>query len=610
MSDLNTRVSVALDPSGFTSGADKMKTGVDNVTDSLKKLNDAAGQTQIPVNGSIGDFSNIPGGGSYSNQAVLQAQQQSASNAQVQQVQQMSNGSIGSSGNGGGSNGSGGGVQDAVDGEANKLLAAGGWAALAGGIIKTLEVPFNIANQWKKASDVMDTYAVLGGDEISNRNADLNSSYMSRLFKEVNGQRQIDGTKYSNKDYLQSMSRLAEYGYGDSQRALDDVSEILRYQNFGAGSRDQLLSFQGLTHRFGEETNAIRDAYGALRASGMEKGQFNEFLSGLEDVMESGISKGFIRSSKEIGQDLTLLYNLSGKSELWQGQYGAEKLQKMNSALENATNLGSVNDVLMYQAVSGLSEGTKKKILDEDYNKDLGYINDMMILERGITSQNIGSIFKTVKDTGGDAADQIERYKNMFGVTYSTAKQIYDMSLEYNETSASKTASRINKMLVNPENMSKEQQMISTIETISAGVQEMGNVLYGIESTVVNWMSNTLGLDYDTEMVKMEKYAADRRAALDLQKEIEENAFKPEALDNEYAKKIVSLPKDEQHYFKEAVDELGFRGLGMSDEELSEAIWNLIEELKKQNTNAENNNMPRYYPGTDVPVQLEFRIPN
>lgn len=221
------------------------------------------------------------------------------------------------------------------------------------------------------------------------------------------------GTGLDTNEILDLMARAASYGAGESAARSMARNAGLWEQETGA-SRDSLMRLQGTAERYGLGSNALATAYGGLVASGMGRGQFDEFLNGLQSVIEDGISNGFTSSAEEVAQSLTLFARLSGNSPLWQGQQGAQRLVSMNHSLSNATNMASVNDMIVYGA---LDTGG-------------GYIETMKNIERGLNDPKaFGKIAEAIKNLeGGNTAAMTERFRQIFGVNYTQAEQLLRMS--------------------------------------------------------------------------------------------------------------------------------------------------------------------------------------
>jgi hypothetical protein len=163
--------------------------------------------------------------------------------------------------------------------------------------------------------------------------------------------------------------------------------------------------------------------------------------------MADGIAKGFVRSTEEIAGNMAMLYRLSGGSPLWQGEQGAQRLNQMNAAISNATNLQSVEDVISYSVARDMlgSGGDRKANYlkyggkEEMYTNT--YIDEMLLLERGVSADMLKGQWEAVRKLdGGNNAAMIERFKNMYGLNYTGASQVWAMMQNSNENTDWKKA--------------------------------------------------------------------------------------------------------------------------------------------------------------------------
>lgn len=219
-------------------------------------------------------------------------------------------------------------------------------------------------------------------------------------------------TGLSTNDFLQIMTQAATYGVSENVASQMARQAGLWTQATGADT-NALMKLQGTAERYGLGSDSIGWAYGGLLASGMQKGQFNEFLNGLQTVIENGISNGYVSSVEEVSQNLTMFARLSGDNPLWQGQQGANRFNQMNSSLAQATNLQSTNDMIVYGA---LKTGGS-------------YIDTMKAIERGLNDKDaFGKIFGSItRAEGGNYEAIIERLRGVYGLNYTQAEQVYRM---------------------------------------------------------------------------------------------------------------------------------------------------------------------------------------
>lgn len=481
---VQTKITMTADMSGVVSGFNQLGDSIDRVSDKTGKLENQFKNVQGP---DVGPYSNTQVANAINN-----------SNTITQAVQQTMGGAVGGVGGGVVPGVSGGNVQQNNGGKSGgsfigNLLTGGGTKALsmmgpaglgiAGGvaIFKGLN---NLSNQYEKdLATRLDTFNMLS--DVAGYDADTNSESLRRMNKRVDDIRKRDNTRYQITDYEQIMNSLGEFGYSNWRDALNSTSKILRFENAGMGSRGQLMEIEGMSQRFGQ-SNALDKAYAGLEKSGMEKGQFDEFLSSMGSIFEDGISKGFVKGLDEISTELTLLENLSKGNPLWQGQYAAQNLQQMNSAISNATNLSSVEDVMFYRAISGMNENKKAEILQERYDPNNSYLNNQMIMEMGLTKDTIGPILEVFNSAGGSQADQIARLAKGFRLTTTQAYDWYKMGKEYNPVEAEKLANEINGYTTDTSANSKDSDVLKNKESISEGVNRAGGIVEKGKAMVSN----------------------------------------------------------------------------------------------------------------------------
>jgi hypothetical protein len=134
---------------------------------------------------------------------------------------------------------------------------------------------------------------------------------------------------------------------------------------------------------------------------------------------------------------MQMLYRLSGDSPLWQGEQGAKRLSQMNSAISNATNLQSVEDVISYSAARDIfqrmdQQGARELLEGADGKKGgvyTGtYVDAMQLLERGVSPELLKGQWSAVRGLeGNNTAAVIERFMQMYGLNYQGAAQVWSM---------------------------------------------------------------------------------------------------------------------------------------------------------------------------------------
>jgi flagellin-specific chaperone FliS len=250
------------------------------------------------------------------------------------------------------------------------------------------------------------------------------------------------GTGLDTEDFIGAMDKTASYGIRDVQQALNMTQTQALWSRFTGADLSTIQKFAGQSMRYGGDAGAVPTAYGGLMAQNVGKGQFSEFLNSMERILEEGIAKGFVKSSEEIAGNMAMLYKLSGNSALWQGEQGAQRLSQMNMAISNATNLQSVDDVISYGVArdifnsleedNPLTEANERAAAFEKKYRGAVYTDSyadvMQILEYGLDPKLLKGQFEAVgRLENGNVAGMIERFKNLYGLNYTGAAQVYGM---------------------------------------------------------------------------------------------------------------------------------------------------------------------------------------
>jgi hypothetical protein len=221
---------------------------------------------------------------------------------------------------------------------------------------------------------------------------------------------------YSAEEGMDAMKAAAQQGLSGME-AKEAARQVFDYERRTGADRGTLLGVSTMSARYGLG-DSLRTGWAGLGASGMASGQYNEYLRAMQRVMEDGISKGFIRSSDQVVQSLTMLSQITGNDPLWQGENGARRLMEMNTGLENATGLSSVSDIVAFRAAQQIS-GSES------------YVDSMKILEQGITGEHGHELFKNYMNITSQAEGYgrdaiVERMRQTFGFNYTNADTMYN----------------------------------------------------------------------------------------------------------------------------------------------------------------------------------------
>ena len=242
------------------------------------------------------------------------------------------------------------------------------------------------------------------------KNRKENATFANDLYTSASAMAKDTGL--STNDFLQIMTQAASYGVNSDVASQMARQAGLWTQETGADT-NALMKLQGTAERYGLGVDSVSTAYGGLRASGMQKGQFNEFLQGLQTVIEDGISNGYITSTEDVTRNLTMFARLSDNNPLWQGQNGVRMFSQMNNNLAQATSLSDTNSALVFSAL----------------HKGGSYVDTMEAIEKGLNDKDVfGKIFSTfMQSEGGNYEGVIERLRATYGLNYTQAKQVFAM---------------------------------------------------------------------------------------------------------------------------------------------------------------------------------------
>jgi len=311
-----------------------------------------------------------------------------------------------------------------------------------GGIgAKKMEENLAWSSQYKSALQGIDNLNQLYGGAINKKTDEENNKYGIDLRERANNSAR--GTGLDTERFIEAMSQTAAYGKLSSGDAANLTKNQAMWARFTGADLGTIQKFAGTAYRFRGETDATATAYGGLMAQNMGKGQTTEFLNAMGRIMEESISKGFTKSTEEIAGNMQMLYKLSGGSALWQGEQGAQRLSQINSAISNATNLQSVEDVISYSAARDLLSADNTAEREAKFRRLTGdpkksgnvytgtYIDEMQILERGLSADLLKGQWSAVRKLdGSNRAATIERFKTMYSLNYTGAAQVWNM---YNE---------------------------------------------------------------------------------------------------------------------------------------------------------------------------------
>lgn len=231
----------------------------------------------------------------------------------------------------------------------------------------------------------------------------------------------------------------------------------------------------GLSARLGMNANdadkSIRKAYGASLASGLSKGQFGEFLTGLQNAVEEGISQGFVRSTDDVSKTMVMMSKLSGGDAAWEGKYGFAKLSQMNQGLKNATNLQNTSSLLAFQSLRGLNDGSQGAMRIDGQDA----LNTLALMEKGFDASNFGAISKRFSSQyGNDVMENVLAWKNLTGLNYNGAMKLYEMQKNYEKNGSQISQKEIDNLMARPEYNSDQKNELNYLNSIASNTAILG----------------------------------------------------------------------------------------------------------------------------------------
>lgn len=305
------------------------------------------------------------------------------------------------------------------------------------------------------------------------------------------------GTGLDNAEFNQYVQALAKQGIKDIDSAGINAQSALKWAYATNGDENQYINLAGKMMRYGGSKDIGNDfsyLYGAAKASGLEDTQMGEFLMGIEKVMEDGIAKGFTRSSKEVADTMVMFSRLSNNDQFWAGERGAQRLNQINNGIASATSLSSTAHVMTLQAFSSLygnDEERKKAALNGNYIENGGYLNDMMLMEKGLNADVFNSLMETIdKRTGGDPQAKAEYLRDITGMNYTGVSKL--LQLEGKGLSQSALQSEIEKLQKDPKNQNLETRNQESLNRIAETAEEIGMGVKGLSTAALEPISQSV----------------------------------------------------------------------------------------------------------------------
>ena len=367
---------------------------------------------------------------------------------------------------------------------ASMLGKLGGAIAIAGIALKTADV---VTQKYESSLSGIDgLLQTYGLDSMYKGGANNNARYglnLRNTLTELN-----TGTGLSNEEFIAYANTLGQYGINDIKLGGKMTKDAAFWQRYTGADMSSTLGFMGTVQRLGGNgIEATEKVYEKALESGLSKNQFPEFLSGVQRAIEQGVAQGFIRSSEDVAENLSLLARLSGGDPSWMGEIGANRYSQMSSAMANNTSLSTTSSLIMYRTADSLLDGNEEKELGKNkYLKESSadWINTMAYIEKGDLS---GDFLKKLKENvensySGDVASQVLTYKEQFGLNYQGAIEVYNMLQNLgNNATNEEIKTQIDRITGNKEFQSDSTRLQDSLNSINQAITNLGKGTFDVK---------------------------------------------------------------------------------------------------------------------------------
>lgn len=390
---------------------------------------------------------------------------------------------------------------------AGALQGAGSTASMLGGAGKALLanpatalVAAAVGAAWagNKASQVWENEApnAIEAGTILNENKFRQSSAERTLAQRDYFARAAaarDGTNTTTADFLRLETQLARTSNYKNARDVEREAQAVNYASFNTGAgRDQLLQLAGVQNLYGYKgSEAIQSAYEGLKRSGMTDARFDEFLAGIQRVMEEGIEKGFVGSADTVARNLAMISSLSGNNVFWTGENGARQISRISSGFAGAVNLSSTTDMMMYAAAKGLDDETMRKALGKDYAEGDRALNARMVMEQGLGGQAgmemLRNYAQILNANSPDDEFKLNNIKQSFGLNVTGARQlmqILDRLANSEKDARLPTKDDIQNIIDGSQNKTAESSYYDNVQKIHDIMAKVGQGFFDVKASL------------------------------------------------------------------------------------------------------------------------------
>jgi hypothetical protein len=352
-------------------------------------------------------------------------------------------------------------------------------AAVATAVIGLGATANKLSEQWEKVMQPsMGLAASLGrlGDD-----ADKNHAAFQEVFARATDKRALHG--YKLEEGIELANRLSKSGLSEDS-AIGGEEAVFRYQRMTDADRGTLAQAVGYAGRYRDNENVLGYAFGGAKASGMERGQYQEYLNATLRIFEEGLSKGVVKGFAEITKAQNMLAFLG---ETWKGEQGAQRILRMEDAITGAGELQSDYDVIMYRAAQGMMKDDKS--LGDSGN----YLDVASVLDQGITAGDgkiLQYVHEVIEGMASTADEQALLYKRIFSLNADAARRLQSALAGGELKDAAAVFEDPNSKGVDG---TPEGKLLSATEDIRGNVAKMGEWFTGPKANIVDAISRLTG---------------------------------------------------------------------------------------------------------------------
>jgi hypothetical protein len=329
-------------------------------------------------------------------------------------------------------------------------------AGIAAAVVGLGAVANKLSEQWEKVMQPSMGLAASLGELGSD--AKRNSAAFKEVFHRATDADVLHG--YKLEEGLQLANDLSKMGVR-SGNVYQAESQVFGYQRATDADRGLLSRAAAYSQRYRAGENVLGYAYGGIQESGMQSGQYQEYLNATLRIFEEGLSKGVVKGFAEITRTQNMLAQIG---ETWKGETGMERRQNINSAIEGSYNLQSDYDVIMYRAAQSIA------------GPGAGYGDIAKLLDQGIDGPDgdklLRSIGDTIKQVAGDGEAGVMQTMRMFNLNYTAAEEFFNAISGKNPDFG-----RARDVLKDPESLdvkTTEQELLTVTEQIRRDIVEFG----------------------------------------------------------------------------------------------------------------------------------------